>query len=206
MHRLAASCVTEVQGYNVNWATYHFNSVERRSTKPKSILRHIRDRETPAALYLAIRLYRKSGSKSVINVLHQQGLCISYDRLRMLSTDIANSVIGQWEQVCEVVPPRAIKDVFPTGDFDNMDHNPSSTTAKSALHGTCISIHQHFSSDTPVEGVVDILNPAEMGKKVVRVCQPATQQLIWTSRYLTIQLYMFLSMEPTVIIFQLHVL
>ena len=25
-HRLTASCITEVQGYNINWATYHFNS------------------------------------------------------------------------------------------------------------------------------------------------------------------------------------
>ena len=44
-----------------------FNSVERRSTKSKSIPRHIRDRETPAALYLAMKLYPKSGVKSVIN-------------------------------------------------------------------------------------------------------------------------------------------
>ena len=53
-----------------------FNSVERRSKKPGNIPRHIRDRETPAALYLAMKLYLKSGSKSVINVLHQRGLCI----------------------------------------------------------------------------------------------------------------------------------
>ena len=87
----------------------------------------------------------------------------------MLSTDIANSVIGQWEKVGIVAPPQAIKDVLTTGGFDNIDHSPCSTTAKSALHGTCISIHQHFSSNTPVKRVVDILNPAEMGKKVVRV-------------------------------------
>ena len=127
-----------------------FNSVECRSTKPGSIPRRIRDRETPAALYLAMKLYLKSGSKSVINVLNQRGLCISYDRLGMLSTDIANSVIGQWEQVSVVVQPQAIKDVFTTGGFYNIDRNPSSTTANSAPHGTCISIHQYFSSDTPV--------------------------------------------------------
>ena len=43
--------------------------------------------------------------------------------------------------------------------------------AKSASHGTCISIHQHFASDTQqVENLTDILNPAEkkMGKKAVR--------------------------------------
>ena len=48
------------------------NSVERRSTKPGSIPRHIRDRETPAELNFAMKLYLKSDSKSVINVLQQR--------------------------------------------------------------------------------------------------------------------------------------
>ena len=123
-----------------------------------------------------MKLYLKTGSESELDVLHQRGLCISYDcgcvshiSLRMLSTDIANLVISQWEQAGVVVPPQAVKNVFTTGTFDNIDHNPSSTTAKSALHGTCISIHQHFSSSTQqVVNDVEILNPAEMGKTTVR--------------------------------------
>lgn len=145
------------------------NSVARRSNKPSSFSRHIRKRETPASIYMAMKLYLQSGRESLIDVMHKRGLCISYDRLRVLSTDIANSVISHWEQVGVVVPPQAVKQVFTTGGFDNIDHNPSSTTAKSALHGTCISIHQHFSSDTKqTENLTDILNPAETGKKVVR--------------------------------------
>ena len=121
-----------------------------------------------------MKVHLQTGRESLINDMHQRGLCISYDRLRVLSTDIANSVIGHWEQVGLVVPPQAVKHVFTTGGFDNIDHNPSSTTAKSALHGTCISIHQHFSADTQQDqNLSDILNPAEMGKKVVRSL-PAT--------------------------------
>ncbi|XP_014663842.1 PREDICTED: glutamate receptor ionotropic, NMDA 3A-like [Priapulus caudatus] len=97
--------------------------------------------------------------------------CISYDRFRVLSTAIANSVIGHCEQAgwCGIVPPQAVKHVFTTGGFDNIDYSPSSTTAKLALYGTCISIHQHFSSDKQkVENFTDILIPTEMGRKVVR--------------------------------------
>ena len=129
------------------------------------IPRHIRDRETPASIYMAMKLYLKTGSKSVMRTLHKRGLCISYTRLNTLSTDIANSIIGSWEQKGVVVPPKAIQNVFTTGGFDNIDHNPSSTMAKSALHGTCISIHQHFSSERQdTENCVEILNPSEMGK------------------------------------------
>ena len=118
---------------------------------------------------MAMKIHFQTGRESLIDDLHQRGLCISYDRLRVLSTDIANSVIGHWEQVGVVVPPQAVKHVFTTGGFDNIDHNPSSTTATSALHGTCISIHQHFSSDTQqVANLDEILNPDEMGKKTVR--------------------------------------
>ena len=146
-----------------------FNSVGRRSKKHDSVPRHNRDKETPASLYMAMKLHLQTGRKSLINDFHQRGLCISYDRLRTLSTDIANSVIYHWEQIGVVVPPQAVKHVFTTGGYDNIDHNPSSTTATSALHGTCISIHQHFSLDTQnVENLDDILNPDEMGKKNVR--------------------------------------
>ena len=147
-----------------------YNSVGRKSSNPERIPRHIRDRETPSVIYMAMKLYLKSGSKSVLDVMHQRGLCISYDRLLVLSTDIANSVIAHWENLGVVVPPQAVKNVFTTGAFDNIDHNPSSTTAKSALHGTCISIHQHnFSSNTQqTENIIDILNSDEMGQKHVR--------------------------------------
>ncbi len=108
---------------------------------------------------MAMEVYLQTGHESLIDDMHQRGMCILYDRLRVLSTDIANSVIGHWEQVGVVVPPQAVKSVFTTGGFDNIDYNPSSTTAKSVLHGTCISIHQNFSSNIQqIENLDDILN------------------------------------------------
>ena len=138
-----------------------FNSVGRRSQKCESIPRHIKERETPASLYLAMKVFFQSGSESLLNTMHQHGLCIWYDRLRVLGTDMANSMIRHWEDI-GVVPPQAIKNVFTTGGYDNIDHNPSSTMAKSGLHGSCISLHQHPS--VKFTNLANILHQEELGK------------------------------------------
>ena len=98
-----------------------YNSVERKSANPESIPRHIRDRETPDVIYITMKSYLKTGSKSVVDTMNQRGLYISYDRLLVLSTSIANSVIAFWVNLGVVVSPQAVKNVFTTGAFDNID-------------------------------------------------------------------------------------
>ena len=49
------------------------------------------------------------------------------------------------------MPPQLLKNVFTTAAIDNIDHNPSATSAKSAFHGTCTSIFQHPSSSNEGE-------------------------------------------------------
>ena len=39
--------------------------------------------------------------------------------------------------------------LFSTAAVDNIDHNPSSTTAKDSFHGTGISLFQHSSAANP---------------------------------------------------------
>lgn len=103
---------------------------------------------------MAMKSYLLPGSNQYF---HERGLCISHDHLRVSSTDTANSVIGRWGRDGVIAPPQAVQDVFTTTDFDNIDHNSSSKTVKSALSEAFISIHQHFSSDTQADNV-DILN------------------------------------------------
>ena len=42
-----------------------------------------------------------------------------------------------------VCPPKLRHGLFTTGAVDNIDHNPSSATAKDSFHGTGISLMQH---------------------------------------------------------------
>ena len=43
------------------------------------------------------------------------------------------------------------KGLYTAAAIDNIDHNPSSTTATGSLHGTAISIMQHVTMENPGE-------------------------------------------------------
>ncbi len=145
-----------------------FNAVKQRSCGPERIPRHIRERETPLSIYIGIKLYVMTRKESIIDMLHEQGICISYKRLRTLSTDLANSAIAHFKHVGVVVPRQAIHRVFTTFAFDNIDHNPGATTSRSSFHGTCISLLQFPDHDSEIE-IEDnrYLDPEAKGKKNV---------------------------------------
>ena len=47
-----------------------------------------------------------------------------------------------------VVCPTILKEgLFTTGNLDNLDHNPKSTSACSAFHGTALSMIQHVTTE-----------------------------------------------------------
>ena len=46
-----------------------------------------------------------------------------------------------------VVYSRVLRKDLTTGNLDNIDHNPSSTSMQTAFHGTAISLTQHVSNE-----------------------------------------------------------
>ena len=100
-----------------------YNMVKRRSTNPTAIPRHIHERETPVAIYNAAKVYLNTGQEELVNALHREGLCISIDCLRTISTDLSNSVIEFWNQIGVVIPHTMKRGKFTTGALDNFDHN-----------------------------------------------------------------------------------
>ncbi|KAH3885752.1 hypothetical protein DPMN_009749 [Dreissena polymorpha] len=61
------------------------------------------------------------------------------------------SVCDQFEKENIVCPSVLRKHIFTTGAVDNIDHNPSFTTAQGSFHGTGISIFQHPTKGYPGE-------------------------------------------------------
>ena len=58
-----------------------------------------------------------------------------------------------------IVRPKSLKDgLFTSAAIDNIDRNPSSTTANSAFHGTPISIFRHPKEDYPDEPFILDIN------------------------------------------------
>ena len=119
-----------------------FNTVKRRSNQSNSI-RHNRNRETPLPIYIALKVHAETRKRGLIDCLNNLGLCISYDRVMSISTDVANTVCARFFTDGLVCPPQALSGVFTTAAVDNIDHNPSSTSAHGSFHGTAISLLQH---------------------------------------------------------------
>ena len=139
-----------------------FNTVKSRKKSSVVNVRHNKDKETPVAIYLAIKIHTETRKRTLVDAFHQLGLCISYDRLLEISSDIANSVCAMYEEEGVVCPPTLQKNLFTTAAIDNIDHNPSSITAKESFHGTSISLMQHptmedggIKRDIPLIGVTD---------------------------------------------------
>ena len=90
------------------------NCVDRRQTKESSgSVRHPRERETPQVIMLAMQLHFH-GEKRLVDLMAKRRICVSYDRLRQLSTDLANSTIATWEKEGVVYPITAEKGLFTT--------------------------------------------------------------------------------------------
>ena len=60
-------------------------------------------------------------------------------------------LIKQYVEDDDVCPPVLRKGLFTTAAVDNIDHNPTATTASTSFHGKSISMFQHASKDNPGE-------------------------------------------------------
>lgn len=103
---------------------------------------HSLDREPPLALYIGMKIHTDTRSKKLITQLHDSGLSVSYDRILQLETQLGTAVCEDSKDKGAVVPAQLQHGLFTVGALDNLDHNPSSTTAKGSFHGTGISLFQ----------------------------------------------------------------
>ena len=87
-------------------------------------------------------MHAQTRKRELIDIIHDSGLSISYDRVLSISTDVGNKICDTYHKngVC---PPSMRKGLFTTAQVDNIDHNPSSSTAITSFHGTAISVFQH---------------------------------------------------------------
>ena len=123
-----------------------------------SRIRHTRERETPLPVYIALKLHGLTRKRNLVDVFYCLGMCVSYDRLLQLTSDMSNGICKQFETENVVCPPKMCHGLYTTSAVDNIDHNPSSTSHDS-FHGTCISIMQHPScGSTGIDRGVVLIN------------------------------------------------
>ena len=123
---------------------------------------HVRNRECPLPIYAALKIHGATREKSLIDTFYKLGMCISYDRLLSISTDITNSVIGRYDRDGVVCPSKLRDGIFTTAAIDNIDHNPSSTSTHDSFHGTVVSLVQHPTTKKPgTDRATDVFDPSK---------------------------------------------
>ena len=112
-----------------------------------TVHRHSKDHDTPFAVYTGMHMFAKTRKRQLVDMLHENGLSISYTRVLEILAQLGEAVVAQYVEDGVVCPPVLRKKLFTTSAVDNNDHNPTATTAKTSFHGTSISIFQHPSSE-----------------------------------------------------------
>ena len=118
--------------------TIYFNCKRKRPIGSNP--RHSAVFEPPLPLYIGMQIHTQTRSKKLITEL--LGVSVSYDRILQLENQLATSVCERTKEIGIVCPIQLRHGLFTVGALDNIDHNPSSTTAKDSFHGTGISLFQ----------------------------------------------------------------
>lgn len=122
-----------------------FNCVKRRKNDA-SYARHNIDREQPLPIYLGLMIHSETGQRKMVDELNAMGFSISYSRVLDIERALAVKVCEKYVEDGCVCPPSLSEGVFTTAAIDNIDHNPTSSSANYSFHGTGISLIQHFNN------------------------------------------------------------
>lgn len=87
-------------------------------------------------------MHTLSRFKRLVSELSQLDLSVSYDRILQLENQIASSLCEHANETAVVCPSQLRHGLFTVGVLDDIDPNPSSTTANDSFHGTGISLFQ----------------------------------------------------------------
>ena len=106
-------------------------------------MRHRQQQETPIPIYLGIMLHTKTRKRELVDTLFNMGLCILYDPVLRISTELGDKICYYYEKEKVLCPTLLKGGLFTTAAVDNIDHNPRSTSSHDSFHGTRISLFQH---------------------------------------------------------------
>ncbi|KAK3912859.1 Chromosome-associated kinesin KIF4 [Frankliniella fusca] len=114
----------------------------QKSVPQGDIVRNRRELEAPFPLFLGLSTYGRSRSRKALDEMHKFGVSVSADRIMEVTSDLCYLVTERAKEEGILCPSHLQKGRFTIGAYDNIDHNPTSITAKGSFHGTSISIFQ----------------------------------------------------------------
>ena len=89
----------------------------------------------PFPIFMGISIYAKTHKKVLVEFLHYHGLSIPYDRVLEVSAQFGDAAVSRYVE--GVVCPSVLrKGLITTAAMDNIDHNPTATSAATSFHRT----------------------------------------------------------------------
>ena len=113
--------------------------------------------DLPLPVCIGLRAYAENSSKDLVDFLADEGLSVNYKRVLTIRKEINVQLCSQFAAAGQVYPTRTKLGNFISIAMDNIDHNPSSTTAAESFHGTYISISQHMNYEND-DGKTSVLD------------------------------------------------
>ena len=101
-----------------------FNIIQKRGGSNSQFC-HNAEKETPLSIYIAFLLHSHTRSHTLVDKFHHLGLCISYDHMSTLATNLGNSICAQFVEDWIVCPASLCFNIFSMFAVDNTDHNPT---------------------------------------------------------------------------------
>ena len=83
--------------------------------------RHSKDRETPFPVFIGMSTYAKTRKRLLVELLHDRGVSIPYDRVLEISAQLGDAAVNQYNAEGVVCPTILRKDIFTTAAMDNID-------------------------------------------------------------------------------------
>ena len=84
---------------------------------------HSKSRETTFVIYVGLLLSAKTRKRQLIDILHQYGICISYDKVLEISSQMGEALVERYLEEGLICPSVLRKGLLTTAAIYNIDHN-----------------------------------------------------------------------------------
>ena len=111
--------------------------------------RHSKERETPFPLYIGLSVYAKTRKRHLVELLHNNGISILYDRVLEISAQLGDAVVSRYVEEGVVCPPQLRKGLNVVDDANAIvlalsAHSFVPANAMRTLHNPDIQLYIHL--------------------------------------------------------------
>ena len=127
-------------------------NTKKSTPRTSTLTRMKKESETPTVQYLTLKLYSVVRSKTLIHILFEHGITLSYYKILEFIDELSQTTHDLYTKSDNKVLPSTLrKGIFTIFVDDNVDKNSKSVDAKGHFHGTGVTVLQFPTSETPGE-------------------------------------------------------